>query len=99
MTDLRTTPLQTAYQGVEVHANLIDTMLYAYVQQSDPNAIADQQSPFYLTPDWSAGAVAVQIVLFAVLLMLSLPRRSPRTVILISLASVSLLIAFNIVFW
>lgn len=99
LADLRTTPLQTAYPGVEVHANLIDTMLYAYVQQSDPGSIADQQSPFYLTPDWSAGAVAVQIVLFAVLLMLLLPRRSPRTVILISLASVGLLIAFNLGLW
>src|SRR5690625_3124161 len=33
LADLRTTPLQTSYPGVEVHANVIDTMLHAFVHQ------------------------------------------------------------------
>src|SRR5690625_1657181 len=62
LADLRTTPLQTSFPGVEVHANAVDTILNAYWQQS--NAPDDARSPFYVEPDWSDGAVIAQLVFF-----------------------------------
>src|SRR5690625_5536145 len=44
LADLRTTPFQTSFPGVEVHANAVDTILNAYWQQS--NAPDDARSPF-----------------------------------------------------
>lgn len=101
LADLRTTPLHTAYPGVEVHANLIDTMLYAFLQQSGQLSEAQNRglSPFYVTPDWAAGAIALQILLFGFLLMGLLPKRSPRSMLFLSLGSLLALVGINLGLW
>ncbi|MDQ8037968.1 MAG: CHASE2 domain-containing protein, partial [Pedobacter sp.] len=58
LADLRTTPLEPQYPGVEVHANLLDAML-----QSTPG-----HDYFFSRPDWEPGATFL-IVLFSGVLL------------------------------
>src|SRR5690625_211716 len=97
LADLRTTPFQTSFPGVEVHANAVDTILNAYWQQS--NAPDDARSPFYVEPDWSDGAVIAQLVFFGVLLAIWLPGRSLWVMLLGTLGSVALVLILNLGLW
>src|SRR5690625_7399169 len=59
LADLRTTPFQTSFPGVEVQANAVDTILNAYWQQS--NAPDDARRPFYVEPDWRGGGASARL--------------------------------------
>jgi len=96
--DLRTTPLQTAYPGVEVHANVVDTLLYAAMVQAD-EAASQRQSPFYQQPDWVSGANALIVLLSGLLLSFLLPGRSPLVMLLASGGWFLLALLVNIVAW
>lgn len=56
--DLHTTPFETSYPGVEVHATVAQALL---------------TSSFAAVPDWSLGALAFAIVLLGTFLALTLP--------------------------
>ncbi|ASP40739.1 adenylate/guanylate cyclase domain-containing protein [Bacterioplanes sanyensis] len=84
LADLRTTPLQTQYPGVEVHANLIDGLL---------------QGQFPYRPDWEAGALWVQTVLVGLLLSFLLPRLSPVLTVALCVACVLCVVALNYYWW
>jgi adenylate cyclase len=82
--DLRTTPVQKQYAGVEIHANLITGIL-------DQNI---KQRPAYVD-----GVEFIQLLLLGCLLALILPLISPLWAALTTLVISVLTIAFNITFW
>lgn len=82
--DLRTTPVQKQYAGVEIHANLISGIL-------DQNI---KQSPAYVD-----GAEFIQILLTGCVLTLLLPLLSPLWATLLTLVISAITISLNIAFW
>ena len=98
LADLRTTPLQTSFPGVEVHANAVDTILNAYWQQNNSEQDS-KQNPFYYQPDWGEGAVIAQILFFGLLLAVWLPGRSLWQMLLGSVGGVGLAVSLNLLLW
>ena len=90
LSDLRTIPLQTGFPGVEVHANVIDTILHA--------ATGDT-SPFYLRPDWEPGASLALLLVSGLVLALGLPGRSPSMMLVFAATWLLLVIGANVVLW
>jgi adenylate cyclase len=82
--DLRTTPIESIYPGVEVHANLIAGAL-------------DQRFPS--KPAWAEGADFLTISLAGLLLSLLLPFLSPLRMVLASFVTASALVGFNFWIW
>ncbi len=82
--DLRATPLQAVYPGVEVHANII-------------TAILDDTFP--MEPAWAAGADLVLTLLIGVSLALLFPRLTPLPLVLVTLAVLSAAVVFNFWLW
>lgn len=89
LADLRTTPLETQYPGVEVHANLLDAIL-----QSGPG-----QDYFYARPDWVPGAVIILLLVSGVLLAFILPRLEPGYMLLVTVAWFVVLVLGNFALW
>lgn len=87
--DLRTIPLQTAYPGVEAHANVLDAILQA----------ALGENVFYYTPDWEPGATFLMVLISGLLLMLALPGRSPTWMLMVSAGWVGLVLGVNLLLW
>lgn len=80
LNDMRATPVKADYPGVEVHANLISSIL-------DNN--------FKQRPDFAIGIDFIQVLLVGVLLTLALSALSPLWSILVSMATAAAAIAFN----
>jgi len=59
--DMRTTPFETSYPGLEVHANVIDSIL---------------RHDFLIRPTWAGGLDLVVMIIAGVILALVLPRIS-----------------------
>jgi adenylate cyclase len=78
--DLRSTPVNAAYPGVEVHANIIKSIL---------------DHDFKQQPDYSGGVDLLQIVLIGLVLTVVLSRLTPLFSILFTAAITLLLGAFN----
>ncbi|HLR77604.1 MAG TPA: adenylate/guanylate cyclase domain-containing protein, partial [Burkholderiaceae bacterium] len=95
LSDLRTIPLQTGFPGVEVHANVIDTILHAAMAASDPG----QRSPFYLRPDWEPGATLALLLLSGLLMALILPGRTPSTMLVLTLGWLAVVVGANLLMW
>lgn len=89
LSDLRTIPLQTAYPGVEAHANVLDTILQA----------AMGENTFYYRPDWERGATFLIIFLSGLLLTLALPGRTPFWMLIVSSVWLSVVVGFNLLLW
>ncbi|HEX4870605.1 MAG TPA: adenylate/guanylate cyclase domain-containing protein [Moraxellaceae bacterium] len=89
LADLRLTPLQTQYPGVEVHANLLEAML-----QSGPG-----QDYFYFRPDWEPGATFFLLILSGLLLALALPRLEPGSMLVGVVAWFAVLLLGNFALW
>jgi len=89
LSDLRTTPLQTSYPGVEVHANLLDSIL-----QSDSH-----HNFSYYRPDWEPGATFVLLLASCLVLAFWLPRLSPPLMLLVALTWLTLLVLSNCILW
>lgn len=71
LADLRSTPVGLQFPGVEVHANVFETLMH-------PELIP-------VTPDWSQGAVFIAQVFTGLLLILLLVRHGPVFILLSSL--------------
>lgn len=94
LSDLRTIPLQTSYPGVEVHANVIDTMLTAALPGT-----SDHASPFYVRPDWAAGATLSLLIVVGLLLALALPGRTPPAMLALTAFCLVLVVGINVMLW
>jgi len=112
--DLRSTPLEAVYPGVEVHANVLNALLNASprITIDDASANADaglgsvlerfnftQDNPFPSRPDWENGAIAVAIFVIGLSLSLIYPRLGPALLGLSSLAFMLGLVALNFKIW
>ncbi|MCB1616535.1 MAG: adenylate/guanylate cyclase domain-containing protein, partial [Pseudomonadales bacterium] len=82
--DLRTTPLETGYPGVEAQATIIDALLMEDAPQ---------------TPDWAIGANVAGITLLGLLLSFIMPNLGPQKMILLAFAMTVFVVANNYYFW
>ncbi len=82
--DLRTTPLEAAYPGVEIHANIIQGILDGRILHA---------------PGYTRGYEFILICFIGILLTFTLPMLSALYSTLIILASITLLIATNFYAW
>lgn len=108
--DLRPTPLEAVYPGVEVHANLLNGILSSFtIHEVDAGLSADggqavsapqeQQTQFPYKPVWEEGAMLVSLALGGVLLSLLLPHLGPAVLALVSAALVVALVWSNFMLW
>lgn len=79
--DLRSAPVSIDYPGVEMHANIIASIL---------------DGDFKQTPDFSLGLEVLQTVVVGLVLGLLLPILTPVVSILVSLAAVATVVAANL---
>ena len=89
MFDLRSTPLEAVYPGVEVHANILNGILDAFVvedvaagAQSSVQSALDgielhNQASFPFKPVWEDGAILVTLVVAGTMLSFILPFLGP----------------------
>ncbi len=82
--DLRATPVQAVYPGVEIHANLIDAIL---------------SKRFLVRPAWAQGADFVVMVAAGLALALALPFLAPLWQMLWTFAVAAVLVLGNLVLW
>jgi adenylate cyclase len=82
--DLRATPVDSVYPGVEVHANLIGGMLDQTIKQK---------------PSYMLGAEVILLLIGGVVLAFLLPALSPLLAVLVSLVAMALIVALNYVIW
>ncbi|MCJ7600667.1 MAG: adenylate/guanylate cyclase domain-containing protein [Desulfobulbaceae bacterium] len=82
--DLRATPVQAVYPGVEIQANLIDAIL---------------AKRFFEQPDWTRGADFVISVIVGLLMALVVPVLTPLRQILWSMAVMVGVVVLNLVLW
>lgn len=89
LADLRTTPLETGYPGVEVHANIIDVVLQS----------VDGANHSYYRPDWEPGLTFTLLLISGLAFVLVLPRLEPGFMLVVSAGWVAVLILANLAFW
>ena len=89
LTDLRTTPLQTGYPGVEIHANLLDGIIQSTAQDSN----------MYYRPDWEPGLTFLILVLSGLVFVWILPLLEPAYMLAVAGAWLAVLILTNLVSW
>ncbi|OOC09538.1 CHASE2 domain-containing protein [Thioalkalivibrio halophilus] len=82
--DLRATPMDAVFPGVEIHANLIAAML---------------DEAFLTEPAWAPGANLSMLLVAGGLLALVLPRLAPLRQLAASLAAGGVLLAFTAWLW
>lgn len=112
--DLRSTPLEAVYPGVEVHANVLNALLNASPSVTIDQLNSEQSStlgnifsqfnftqdnPFSSRPDWVNGAVAAAIFIIGLFLSMVYPRLGPALLGLSSLAFMLGLVALNYKLW
>ena len=82
--DLRTTPLETGYPGVEVHANIISGII--------ENRIKEQ-------PSYTYALEFLLLLALGIMLTIILPRFSPLQTTLVAIATLAILIGGNLYAW
>ncbi|MDR0780850.1 MAG: adenylate/guanylate cyclase domain-containing protein [Pseudomonadales bacterium] len=87
--DLRATPMQAVYPGVEAHANILDALLNASVHTK----------AFPQRPDWQSGALRVAIVVIGSGLSLLYPSLGPALLLALSVLFTVALTALNFALW
>jgi adenylate cyclase len=81
--DLRSTPVDAIYPGVEIHANLVAGILDGMIKER---------------PAWALGAELVTLVLISVLFMLAVPS-APLWASIMTFLLASLVVAVNLLLW
>jgi len=89
LADLRTTPLETQYPGVEVHANLLDAILQG----------SAGHDYFYSRPDWEPGATFILLLASGLLLALTLPKLEPAYMLVVTGGWFVVLLLGNFALW
>jgi adenylate cyclase len=82
--DLRSTPLERSYPGVEVHANIISGILDDQVRQA---------------PAWVLGVEVLLLLVTGLVILLVAARLAPAGQVLVSAGLGILLVAFNLFAW
>jgi adenylate cyclase len=82
--DLRSTPVESVFPGVEIHANLIAGMLDQSIKQKPPYIV---------------GAEVILLLLGGTALALLMPVLSPVRAMLVSIVAMALIIGLNVVVW
>lgn len=78
--DLRSTPVNPAFPGVEVHANLLSSML---------------DGQYLMQPEFSQGLLFVAVLLLGVLLSVGLPLMSPLASVIFAVSAITLALGLN----
>jgi adenylate cyclase len=84
LADLRATPVGTQYPGVEVHANIIRSLL---------------SGEFPYRPEWEAGLTLSILVFLGALLSLWLPKLGPVASVVLSLLTLTFIVSGNFYLW
>jgi adenylate cyclase len=84
LADLRATPVGTQYPGVEVHANIIRSLL---------------TGEFPYRPEWEAGLTLSILVFLGALLSLWLPKLGPIASVFLSLLTLMIVVSGNFYLW
>jgi adenylate cyclase len=84
LADLRATPVGTQYPGVEVHANIIQSLL---------------SGEFPYRPEWEAGLTLSILVFLGALLSLWLPKLGPVASVILSSVTLTIIISGNFYSW
>jgi adenylate cyclase len=82
--DMRSTPVDSVYPGVEVHANIISGLL---------------DGAFPYEPSWALGANVAVLVVLGVMSIFIVPFIGPLAILLISLLMLTLVTALNLWVW
>lgn len=82
--DLRATPVQSVYAGVEVHANMLSAILDRHIQQR---------------PAYERGAEFLQLLLTGCLLLVLMPLLSPLRATLLAALLTAFSLAMNLALW
>ncbi len=85
LADLRPTPVQASFPGVEIQANILHGILH-------PESIA------YI-PDWTAGATIVWLVILGLLMTIIYPLLQPMSLVITGTALLLLSFSFNYWLW
>ncbi|MES3008155.1 MAG: adenylate/guanylate cyclase domain-containing protein [Pseudomonadota bacterium] len=109
--DLRSTPLEAVYPGVEVHANILNGLLDSFVvqeieagQQTDLQQVMSgiEQSrglAFPYQPVWEQGAIVFTLLVAGVLLSVLLPALGPAVLAVTMLVLLAAAIWSNFLLW
>jgi adenylate cyclase len=84
LADLRTTPVGNQYPGVEVHANIIRSLL---------------SGKFPYRPEWEAGLTLSILVFLGGLLSIWLPKLGPVAAIFLSVLTLAIIVGGNFYLW
>ena len=87
--DMRSTPLETNYPGVEVHANLLDGILGS----------VEPESRFWHRPEYEVAVTFVLILLFGIAIVLVQPRLAAGGQIVFSVFTIGGVIGLNYWLW
>jgi len=85
LADLRSTPVQANFPGVEIQANILHGILH-------PESIAN-------TPDWTDGATLVSLVLLCSIMILIYPMLQPLSLVISGTSLLFIMFAFNYWLW
>lgn len=111
MFDLRSTPLEAVYPGVEVHANILNGILDSFLVQEVAtgatgdlqNAMSEMQSqrqvPFPYKPVWEEGAILVILLLSGVVLSAILPMLGPALLAVAAIFLIGSAVWSNFALW
>lgn len=101
LSDLRATPVGLQYPGVEVHANVLEGFLQATKVQMDQaqHVKSEETNLFSYRPDYWQAATYLQILIIGIVLAFIMPRFGPVYMALLALASITLVVVFNLYLW
>lgn len=111
MYDLRSTPLEAVYPGVEVHANILNGILDSFIVEevaaggrSDVQSVFDGidlqgQASFPYKPVWEDGAILVTLVFLGITLSFILPLLGPGILGLATLLLIFAAVWSNFLLW
>ncbi len=85
LADLRSTPVQVSFPGVEIQANILHAILH-------PESIA-------YNPDWTYGATVVTLVILSLIMILLYPTLQPMSLVIAGITLFLLMFGFNLWLW
>jgi adenylate cyclase len=85
LTDLRPTPVQVSFPGVEIQANILHAILH-------PESIA-------YNPDWTEGATIVSLIILSAFMILIYPLLQPLSLVVTGTGLLLATFAFNLWLW
>ncbi len=109
--DLRATPMEAVYPGVEVHANILNALLKSFVvtevatgEQGNTEAVfsgfeASAERHFPYKPAWEDGALLIVLVVVGLVLTFLLPHLGPAILVIVTVLLFGSALWFNFMLW